>query len=288
MKPINILCLLFLLMGLCSAEDITLNTPSDGDGCVLGESSINFSYTPNVAVTSCFLYANDTGTLAQKAVNSSAVAASENFFLNIPLNAGPVAWYVRCVNSSADDLYSSNFTFTLKNVAYCAVLSSTSCPKDPNINSMAVVKTRLGNTRGFWLQNQDCNVFMTDSQGRIVRAYDSMLYMQQVSLQLDTEGNWVNVADKKVPLTDSGGYYVFPFLVERDNFWMGDEYTANIVCNGETTTCKFNVTSDRLPDMNNYQRLGQESAGIVILFVILAYLVFRYFGTLKKEVFGHK
>jgi hypothetical protein len=283
MRVWQVLCFLFLLMGLVSAEDITLNTPANGDSCVLGEYA-NFSYTPNVAVSSCYLYTNTSGALALTASNTSAVSGQENFFYNIPMSANNIRWYVRCVNSSLSNIYSENYTFVLKDVLYCAVLSETACPLNPNVNSDATLKTRLGNTRGFWLENQDCNVFITDSAGRIVKSFDSMLYMQTVSIQMDKDGNLINVADKKVPLTDSAGYYVFPFHVDSSWAWVGDEFTANIVCNGETTQCSFNVTKDRLPDMNNYQQLGMDASGIIIFVLILLYLVYNYAGDVKRRI----
>jgi len=284
MKAINLLCILFLILGLCvSAEDITLNYPTDDNNCVLGQ-TINFSYTPTVEVTQCNLYTNISGSWSILASNTSALYNQPNYFYNQELSPGINMWGIRCINSTLDDLFSANFTFTLKDVAYCAVLSGTVCPLEPNVNSIAVAQTRLSNTRGFSLENQDCAVWATNQNGNLVKTWDTMTVDQLVTLVLDSSGNWLNTLDKKIPLTDSSGYYTFPFLVERDIFWVGDNYTLHFSCNGIESTCSFIPSKDRLPDMNNYQQLGMDAAGLFLLVIILLYLFFKYAGEVKKRI----
>jgi hypothetical protein len=291
MKPWVLVAFVLLILALdVRADDVTLLKPANGDTCVTGQ-TVNFSYQPNIpaatAVNNCYLYVNDTGTWHIQDFNSSAVGNQVNYFYNQQLSAGMVMWGVRCVNSSLNDVFSAaNYNFTLKNVAYCAVLSPAVCPKDPNVNSMAVGSTRLGNSRGFWLENQDANVYITNSRGTTVKAFDTMTVSQEITLVLDKNGNWLNTLDKKVPLTDSAGYYVFPFLVDRDWAWVGDEYTLNFNVNGETVSCKFNVTKDRLPDMNNYQQLGVDASGVILLILILLYLIWRYGSAVRRGVWG--
>ena len=284
MKAINLISFIILLLSLTvSGEDITLNNPTNNNNCVLGQ-NVNFSYTPTVEVSSCNLYTNDTGTWSILASNTSAVYNQPNFFYNQEISPGEVLWGIRCVNSTSDDLYSPNYTFILKDVAYCAVLSGTVCPLEPNVNSVAVAQTRLSNTRGFSLENQDCAVWATNSNGNLVKTWDTMTVEQQVTLVLDGSGNWLNTLDKKIPLTDSSGYYTFPFLVERDTFWVGDNYTLHFSCNGIEATCSFIPSKDRLPDMNNYQQLGMDAMGLFLLLIILSYLFFKYAGEVKKRV----
>jgi hypothetical protein len=274
--------LLYMLLGLVSAEDITLYHPSDGDGCVVGD-YINFTYTPvEVSLKSCNLYANDTGVWGLTDNNVSISVGVVNSFRE-SLLPGSILWEIICTNQT-DDFYSENRTFTYKNAPYCAVLNNAQCTPNPNVNSMAVAKAQLSNSRGFFLENQDCNVFITNSRGEPVKAFDSMLYMQTVGIQLDKEGNWINVADKKVPLTDSEGWYVFPFLIDRDWAWVGDEYNIHIVCNGQEAICNFNVTSDRLPDTNNYEQIGINAGGTILFILIILYLIARYGKTLISEI----
>jgi hypothetical protein len=272
MKRMQALVLIYLLMGLASAADVYLTAPTNANTCVLGQ-AVNFSYTPNQSsITHCNLFTNQSGLWAiyDTATNISALTSSA--FLNEPLSPGTYLWGVTCGNATSN-MVSSNFSFSLKNVAYCAILSETTCPLNPNVNSMTQGKTRLSNSRGFYLENQDCNVYITDADGNPVKAFDTMLYMQDVSVQLDKDGNTVNVADKKVPLTDAAGYYVFPFLVDRDWAWVGANYSLVFSCNGIVSSCNFTVDKDRLPDMNNYDELGKEAGGI-ILFLILAAIAF--------------
>jgi len=288
MKYAVLLASLFILLalGVADAEDITLNAPAAGDTCVLGE-HVNYSYTPNVAVSSCYLYANDTGVMSLKASNVSAVANQLNFFYGVESSANIVGWYVRCVNSSLNDLFSANQSYTLKNVAYCAVLSETLCPFEPNVNSMAVGRTRIGNSRGFWLENQDANVYVTRTDtGAIVKAFDTMTIGQQVTLILDPNtGQWLNTLDKKIPLSDANGYYIFPFLVDSNWAWVGyPEYQLNFNLNGQSATCRFNVTKTRLPDTENLRLLGVDASGVILLILILLYLIWRYGGAIMRGV----
>jgi len=188
--------------------------------------------------------------------------------------------YKRQVSEWGDN---GNFTFTLTDAPYCAVLSDTSCSNNVSLGSAGVVKTRLGNTKGFWLEAQDCNVFVTSGGGDVVKTYDTMMYSQDTDLTVDDDGNWITRADKKVPLTDSLGYYVYSFKVDRDWARYDEEYTIHVICNGQETTCNFNASKVRLPDTGEVKAITKEGGGLITGVLLLILLVFLYFKYLHKQ-----
>jgi len=274
--------LIFFLMfcSLISAEDITLNYPTNGDSCVISN-PVNFSYTPNVPVNNCNLYTNNTGTWLLTDYNFSVANLSINYFRET-LSVGTVLWGVQCSNTT-ETMSSSNNTFTYKAVLYCAVLSDTTCTSKPNLGNYGVVKTRLSNTRGVYLQNQDCEVHVTrDSDNTPIKVYDTMLNNAETDIQLDKDGNWINTGLKKAPLTDSQGLFIYSYYIDPTVYWMGDNYTMHVICNGQEAACSFQVDKSRLPDTENMQQLGYDASGVVALFFILAWLVLKYAGDVWK------
>lgn len=268
MKPYTKLVILYMLMVSVYAEDnITLTSPINGTSCVTLDDS-TFHYIPKTEnIVSCNLYTNNSGIWHLDAIDTSPDLNVDNIF-NITLSPNTILWQIQCSNQT-HTLYSNNNTFILTTKRYCAVLSETSCTPSINLASTGVIKTRLSNTRRFYLENQDCNVWITNQRNEVVKSFDTMLYMQNVALQLDKEGNWINVVDKKVPLTDSNGYYVMEFTLDKSWAWYDDEYTIHVSCNGQETTCNFNATKERLPDMNEYEALGREAGGVFIVAIIM-------------------
>lgn len=280
--------IILMVLGLtASAENVTLTYPADAESCVPG-TSLNLTYTvADASVTTCHLYSNHTGTWALTDSNYTVSSAANNRnYFSETLNPGTIGWGVTCTNATTGIWASSNFTFTLKNVPYCATLTEVSCNSNPNIGSVSVFRARLKNTKGFSLEHQDCNVYITNVNDIPVKAYNTMLVGQETQIQLDKDGNWINTGEHKVPLTDSSGYYVFPFIVDPEWAYYQDNYTIHAVCNGVEATCAFQADKTALPDMNNMEAFGREAGGIIVLAVIGLYVLARYGGVLWRQAVG--
>jgi hypothetical protein len=222
-RLIKVFSFMVMVCALASADNITLYYPSDGDNCVIGD-TINISYIPNVPVNNCNLYTNTSGVWTLTDSSFSVFNLSMNYFYESP-SVATYLWQIQCSNTT-HTLYSKNRTFTYKDVAYCAVLSAATCTSTPNVGSKGVLNSRLSNTRGVYLENQDCSVYITrDSDNAPVVVYDTMLYNAETNVQLDNLGNWINIVNKKAPLTDSGGNYVFSYDIDSSWAWVGDNYT---------------------------------------------------------------
>lgn len=283
MKNLILAVFLILLMsGLISADEIIIISPLDGESCVTYKDD-GLAYIPSATTidyTTCYVFTNNSGTWRVDGTDVSPTTNSINYF-NITLEPNHILWRINCANDTTT-VYSSNNTFTLVNAPYCAVLDSTTCNPDVNLGGYGVVKTRLSNTRGFYLDNQDCNVFITDQYDNIVKAYNTMLYMGQTNQQVDNEGNWVNVADKKVPLTDSNGWYVFEFPITDYWAWYGESYDIHVICNGVETSCNFNVTMSRLPDTDYYRAMGKDAGGFIVVLVFFVAVVVYAWRRLRR------
>lgn len=254
------------------ADEVELVSPQDGEDCVVGD-LVNFEYIPlEDSIVSCYLYHNNSGIWSSEKSDYNPSSDVINVF-NDSIDPNHLLWGVRCMNDTT--IFTSfNYSFILTDKPYCATLDSTVCPSSIRLNDIGVFKTHLANTRGFDLENQDCNVWIENNNSVVVKTFDSLIYSQQVKQQLDDEGNWINVADVKVPVTDSGGNYVFPFAVDSNWAWVGDEYTIYAVCNGVETSCAFNVTSQRLMDTTNIRDTAKKGMGQVFMVVFMGAITF--------------
>jgi len=276
------LTIFLILLFAASAKAVTLNYPTDADQCVLGD-YIRFQYTPSENATTCHIWANDTGTFKLTDSNYTILQNGSNFF-NETLNIGSIMWEIRCTDVDNNKFDSANYTFILKDVKYCAVLSETTCPVLPNLDGVGVFKTRLKNTKGMSLENQDCNIWIENAGGIVVKAFNTLMIGQEVKIQLDENGNWINTAERKVPLTDAQGYYIFPFPVDNSWAWMNDTYSIYASCNGIQTYCNFQVAKSRIPDVNNYEALGREAGGVLAIILILGFVLTKYGGVIWKNI----
>jgi hypothetical protein len=281
--------LFFLLLFIAAsavAENVTLIKPIDTDPCVPGggDGYTIFEYRPTMSyATTCYLYSNQSGVWSVADTAYTVTANVSNFF-NESFIPGKIFWGVRCSNTTSGIWDSFNFSFTLKNAPYCATLSETSCPNMPNIDGVGVFKTRLMNTKGMSLENQDCNIWIQNAGGEVVKAYNTRLIGHKVNIILDQTGKWVNTAEQKVPLTDSQGYYVFPFKIDSGVFWYGDTYTIYASCNGITTSCAFTTDKNRLPDVNNMEAFGREASGTIVGLIIIGFVVAMFGGQIWRRL----
>jgi hypothetical protein len=109
-----------------------------------------------------------------------------------------------------------------------------------------------------------------------------MMIDAQTEIQVDKNGNQINVAKDKTPLTDSQGWYVYSFQIDPAWAWVGDEYTINAVCNGQAALCNFNVTIDRLTDVERYDELGKAAGGIIVFWLLVAAAVILVLRSLYR------
>lgn len=251
-------------------HNITLLTPVDGDGCVT-DHVVNFSfYLDETATDGCRLWHNNSGVWSLESAEYLSVSLGYNYFID-EVDSNTILWGVECHDKPPANIdWSDNFTFTVVDAPYCAVLSSTSCMSNPNKGGFGTLKTRLGNTQGFWLEGQDCNVWIEDVDGETVEVFNSMIYQQEVKQFYDSEGNIANLVYPEFPLTDSQGWFVFKFLIDPEWAWVGDNYTIYAVCNGQQTSCDFSVDKSKSPaDIENIRLMGKNFGGLVIVFMVI-------------------
>ena len=280
------LSIVLILPLLVSAEDnITLVYPSDALTCVPG-GSVQFKYKPLASGnTICQLYHNSSGTWTLADFNVTISSNVINYF-NADLKPGHIQWTVKCSNTTSNFL-TSNFTFTLTTAPYCAVLSTATCARNQSLGSTQNVQTRLSNTNGIYLENQDCDVYIKNKRGEVVKRYNTLMVNAQTDLQYDSNtGQWINVAKEstKPPLTNSLGYYTFEYLVDSQWAWVGDAYTINLDCNGQNQSCPFNVTHSALPDVTNVEQLGARAGGLLALFGMLALFGAVFVGNIWRKL----
>lgn len=279
-KQLFLYCIIcFTLINCVSADHIITNIlPENEETCVLSGNITFKYYIDEEANLGCDLWTNSSGTWKIDLYDITANLGYNTFGYEIN-TPNTVLWRLQCSDTVTPDIdYSTvNTTFTVTDAPYCAVLSETTCSTTGALGSEFIFKTRLGNTKGIWLENQDCNVWIEDSSGVIVKKFNSMGVNQETAIQLDSDGNWINTASKDTILTDSQGYYIYPFVVNSNWAYYGESYTVKTVCNGQTTSCDFNVTKQKLPDIDNYEALGKEASGLIfvllIFFIILFYLI---------------
>jgi len=273
----------FLSSTVSADQNITLFTPVNGSSCVVGP-DVEFKFYVDEDVDTCELWHNNSGIWSLEYQADTVTTGYHTY--NSSVDPNTIIWNVECTILSPEHIEwaINNFTAVITDAPYCAVLDSTSCPDEVNIGSEGVFKTRLSNTLGYYLENQDCNVWVENMDGEVVKPYPSMIYQQEVIEQLDEEGNWMNIVQPEFPLTDSLGWYVFPFTPKRSWAWVGDGYVIHAVCNGQETTCGFNVTSSRLPDMEDAERTLKSGGGVFIIFLIVLLLAATFIGVLRRKL----
>lgn len=286
-KRLFLYCLVcFSLVNFVSAAHVITNIlPEQNAECILtGNVSFKF-YLSEEADGGCEFWSNDTGTflLSSDGISGDFGFNTFTYYFDKP---NTVLWRIGCANVTPPDVSYNpiNSTFTITDAPYCATLSETTCPSTGYIGSEYVFKTRLGNTNGLWLENQDGNIWIEDSTGAIVKKFNSMGVNQESAIQLDSDGNWINTASPDTILTDSRGYYVYPFIVDSEWAYYGDELTVKAVLNGQETSCNFNVSKSKLPDVEHMEALGKEAGGVLTLilagFIVLYILVKKGRGAL--------
>jgi len=262
--------ILSIFLQSASADNVTLVYPPNNSPCLTGD-HVMLYYSPNDAtMTACSLYTNSSGVWNLDIFNSSVTPSVINSF-NLSLSSpGSFIWTVKCRDSGNGVYNTSNWSFIVTPAPYCAYLTDTSCTQNISINSNGTLKTRLGNTKGFWLENQDGNIFITNARGEIVKSYDTMMIDAETQIQIDKNGNYINIAKDKTPLTDSQGYYIYSFPVSDSWAWVNDNYTIHAVLNGQEAVCNFTVRIDRLSDYERYDQLGKAAGGMVMFWIILS------------------
>jgi hypothetical protein len=273
---------LIFLVSFCNAADVDLKYPADGEGCIAGD-IVNYSYVPNEAsITTCFFYTNFSGSWVNSLVDYSPTVAANNYFSDSTVSPGVILWGVSCSNST-NTYFSSNASYTLTDAPYCAFLVNTSCKSKPALNSESIIKTRLGNSKKFWLEHQDCNVWIENQNGETVKKFNSMMVSAETSIQLDSNGNYINTAAKSdVVLTDSQGWYLYPFKVDGAWAFVDDNYSVHTTCNGQHVSCNFQVQREELPDMKNYEQLGKEGSGIILIVLILIFALVMIWRRIRR------
>lgn len=270
------------LTGLVSASsNVSLSSPVNDSSCIPGSHTI-LTYFLSQQASACDVYTNNSGTwnIAQTIYNPTTSAYNS---FNVSLAPKVTLWGVRCLMSGPSAYeYSSNYSFTQANVSYCAVISGVTCPQNVSLGSEEILKFRLGNTNGIWLENQDANVWIENSRGEVVKNFNTLAVMAQTSILLDKDGNWLNTAEK-VPLTDSNGYYVYAFKVDPAWAWVGDAYTVKASANGQSAQCTFNVQTSRLPDVNNYSSQFKQGGGFLILISLLIIVLLGIWRYVKRR-----
>ncbi len=280
MRVIFLVLSMLFLSGFVSADHVITNyLPSDGNTCVVG-GNISFRfYIDEVADAGCILYTNETGSFLMVRNDITADLGFNNFNHEIT-DPNTIMWFLGCADISPPDIEFSvvNTSFTITDAPYCAVLSDTSCPSEGALNSEINFKTKLGNTLGNLLENQDCNVWIEDSDGVIIKKFNTMLVNQKTNLQIDDGGNWINTGSNEAILTDSQGLYIFPFFVDSVWAYFGEIYTVKATCNGQITSCEFQVTGSKPADIDRWEFFFKEFSGLVFLlvfFVTIAFVIIK-------------
>lgn len=256
-----------LVSAVCADDNVSLDTPRNTASCVVGPNvEMVWWAGGGIAWDECKLFHNNSGNWVIEKLNYSVSTDNYNIFhdeFDVP---NTILWGVQCLTltPSKTEWSESNFTFTLTDAPYCAVLSSTNCTQETHYGSPAVFTFVLANTLGDYLENQDCNLWIQNSDGIIVKSFDTLMSSQGVTQQLDDDGNWINVADKKVPLTDSLGRYLFEWMPDRSFMWQGETYTIHANCNGQTTNCQFTAREQRAVDINEAEVLTKKFSGMIV------------------------
>jgi len=266
--------MLYAFFGGVSADhNIRIDVP--GNNTCVSYGDVLFNWFVDEPVTGqCNLYTNKSGVLViDYYLGSSFSVGNHNFTRNF--SPGSYQYRIGCTDTPPlDTSYSDNYTMLVVDKLYCAVLTDTSCDTMPNLNNYGVVRTRLGNTRGFYLEAQDGQVFI-EKNGVVVKTFNTMVYNQETALQVDNNGNFINVVKPNVPLTDSNGYYIYEFPISGDWAHVGDTYNVTVSINGELTRCEFKVNSSKLPDMENWRSIGKNIGGFIVVIIVL-YGIYRY------------
>jgi hypothetical protein len=285
-----LVALILALFNQASAEsNITLYNPLSNESCVKGP-TVDFTFYLEAPASYCQLITNgsDLDSDMDTVYTLSSPTTNAYNYINFTFAfKGFKLWQIGCMMTTPDPdrmEYSTNYTFTLTDAPYCGVLSDTVCHDNVSINGEGVFKTRLSNTRGFYIENYPCNVWIENSRGEVVKKFNSMMYEQDVKIQLDSAGNWINTADVKVPLSDSAGWYVFPFIVDSSWAWYGDTYTVKAVCIGQQTSCSFKASQERLPDTNRYGDLLKTGGGLFVLLVVGLSAAYVFWRLIKNHV----
>ena len=283
-KLVLALILLTVIATVNATHNITMESPTDGDTCVVGD-EVLFKYFIEGTPDYCELYHNNTGSWILEKMDYSITANAYNSF-NDTIQPNFLSWGLFCVDSTpAHSEWSDNYTFTLTDAPYCAVLDNVNCTSYPRIDNYGFFKFRLSNTLGLYLENQDCNIWVEDSNGIPVKTYDTMMYNQNVELHVDDEGNWININPTKVPLTDSLGWYLFSYYIDPSWGWYNDNYTIHTNCNGQTASCGFQVKEHRAYDTEEGVILLKKFGGMLVVLACLVVLLVLGWRTIRSRGF---
>ena len=162
---------------------------------------------------------------------------------------------------------------TVTDAPYCAVLSNTRCNREVDLGGVGHFSTVLKNTKGMFLENQECDVWIENGSGDLVGVVYSSLFDGLPQNYIDEKNNFVTGRNDSLIFTDSLGQFMVGFPISTSTYWYGDEYTVIGSCNGVETSCKMNVTTRRLPDTNEYKELGRMGGGLFLLFILVVLIV---------------
>ena len=162
----------------------------------------------------------------------------------------------------------SNYSVALSS-NYSAVLSNFSFPNTVYQNQEnACLSFVLKNTKGEFLENQDADVYITDtSTGIIIKRFNTLASSSQ--FYEDQNGNFISISDENNPLTNSIGLYTFCFDVDRVWANYNLNFTIHAVANGQTVSQTSWVDVPLRPDIESMEIQIKKYSGMYALIFFL-------------------
>jgi len=176
----------------------------------------------------------------------------------------------------------SNYSITLSS-NYSALIEGYTCPAElylPGPTGSAresCITFTLKNTNGELLENQDADVYVTDTaSGVVVKKFNTLATSGEY--YEDQNGNLVSISDGDHPLTNARGQYTYCFTTgDWANY--GDNLTIHAVANGQEGNCTVLVDVAQRADVEGWFTYLRKYSGLVVLgsmfLLILWYLIAR-------------
>jgi len=214
--------------------------------------------------------------LTHKNTDFTGVLLSGILFLKEGVSCGGDCY---AKSKSSDEVYETvtHFTnFSIGNFSsYSAVLSNLTIPRLIHQEGKGSLYFILSNTLGQPLEHQDADVYVTNSDGVVIKRFKTLQLYANNTFQ-DENGNWVS----DVPLTNAMGEYIYEFDVDPEWAKYLENVTVHVVANGQHSSA---VTSIDLPEqlrVGDWVAWAKRFSGLIIIYLLAIFGFIIFIGLL--------
>jgi len=164
----------------------------------------------------------------------------------------------------------SHFTnYSVANLSsYDALIYNFTVPDIIHQKGKASIYFVLKNSLGAALEHQDADVYVTDSNGVVIKRFHTLQLYENNTFQ-DENGNWVST----VPITNARGEYIYEFTVDPEWAEYRENVTLHVVANGQHASAEAFVDLPEQLDVDSYVSWGKRFSGLIVVYLVAGFVV---------------